>query len=275
MWSSGAIFVKLGLEYSSVWSFLALRSFFSFLILSAIIFIFFRDKYKNIFNLDKKNLLGILLVGLLLQVLYQIFYFLAIFNHLSPGLLSIFLGLQPLLTALLLQQINSLYKWFILFSGFFGLIMAVSGARDVSNITTAGVLFSILAMASISIGSIFQNKNNNDLLVSALLHSLLSSVIFISILPFVDHHVIWNLKFTFSVLWMTIIVSISAMLLLFHLLRNNSADKVSVLFFLVPIVTIFFDYLVFDTKISWITGISTLIVIISIYFFNKQKSYSK
>ena len=36
--------------------------------------------------------------GLLLQIFYQAFYFLSIRYELSPGLVSIVLGLQPIMT---------------------------------------------------------------------------------------------------------------------------------------------------------------------------------
>ena len=95
MWSSGAIFVKMGLENASVWSFLTLRATGAFLLMG-VIYLCFKINSKT--KLTPSILARVVVTGLLLQVFYQAFYFLSIRYELSPGLVSIVLGLQPIMT---------------------------------------------------------------------------------------------------------------------------------------------------------------------------------
>ncbi|MDH2384325.1 hypothetical protein [Bradyrhizobium sp. CER78] len=85
MWSSGAIFVKLGLMSSSVWTFLAIRSTGAMLVLAVVLAIGFRSDLRAALMLPRRVILWAVFVGVLLQAGYQGAYFLAIAHKLSPG----------------------------------------------------------------------------------------------------------------------------------------------------------------------------------------------
>lgn len=271
MWSSGAIFVKMGLDSASVWSFLTLRAIGALLLMSMLYGFLKLEKIK----LDAEMLVKVIGVGMLLQVLYQIFYFLSIRYELSPGLVAVVLGLQPLLTVLISGERQSFYKLIVLLIGFIGLGLAVFGARDVSHVTFLGVFFALLCVTSISTGAILQKKLSVSPLTSGIIQNGCASIVFITVSLYTGWHVNWDAKFIISLSWMTVVVSTGATLLLFYIIQKKSASKVSVLFYLVPVLTMIFDFMVFDTKITLTTLAGVALVMASVKLFNGPDGFVK
>jgi drug/metabolite transporter (DMT)-like permease len=53
------------------------------------------------------------------------------------------------------------------------------------------------------------------------------------------------------------------------MLAKNSASKVGVLFYMVPVITMLLDYLTFGNKVTWITIMGALLVIVAVKGFGK------
>lgn len=75
MWSSGAIFVKLGLMSSSVWTFLAIRATGAMFVLAVVLAIALPSDFRAAMTLPRQTILRAVLIGLLLQAGYQATYF--------------------------------------------------------------------------------------------------------------------------------------------------------------------------------------------------------
>lgn len=146
IWSSGAVVVKFGLQYASVWSFLAARSLVSMCCLIMLFWLYSYRKPSLIRSPSKTELRRILVVGALLQVCYLSFYFLAIDTGISPGLVTLILGLQPLLTPFLCKQQVSRRQLALLLLGFLGLVISIYGAKDLTQLAAYGVVFGIAAL---------------------------------------------------------------------------------------------------------------------------------
>lgn len=267
MWSSGAIFVKLGLESASVWSFLALRAGGALLLILLIGSIFFPRPFYRLLLIPKKLILRSLLLGLLLQVAYQSFFFLSIDHHLAPGMLALILGLQPLVTPLFARERIGRREYGVLALGFCGLALAVYGAKDTTTLTVTGVVFGLLAMLAMSTGTAYQKRLAIHPLASAVYQYGASASYFFILVSIQGWQVQLNPPFLLALGWMICMVSVGAVLLLLYMLTKETASKVAVLFYLVPIFTIIFDYCVFGTKITLLTMIGALLVLISIRFY--------
>lgn len=268
MWSSGAIFVKLGLQEASVWSFLAVRAIGTLLVLSFIcVLIFKRKVFSDLVRLPALLIIKMFFIGVLLQVAYQSFFFLAIDNRLSPGVLSIILGLQPILTPIIAREEVGIKGYLILLLGFLGLGIAVLGAREVSGLTYVGITFGIASVGAMSVGTVCQKKVVAHPLASAFYQNLAASIIFFIVVLCTDWHVMINTKFIVASAWMILVVSTGAVLLLFYMLSKNAASNVSVLFYMVPVITIALDYLAFGSKVTPLTVVGAILVIIAILFY--------
>ncbi len=271
MWGSGAIFVKLGLLDASVWTFLAIRSVGAFLILGGIcLYVFRRRLSASILLLPAALIMRMLLAGILLQVVYQGAFFLAIENGLSPGLLAIVLGLQPCLTSLLAREDVGMKGHLLLLLGFAGLGVSVTGARDVSSLAITGVVFAVVSVTAMSLGSVFQKRVELNPLVSALYQSMVAAVVFLIVALYVGPSWTPGPRLFFAASWMIVVVSVGATLLLLHMLSRGSAGSVSALFYLVPVVTMTFDYMVFGERVTLQTVIGSMLVVLSIVLFRKH-----
>lgn len=263
MWGSGAIFVKLGLEYSSVIVFLLIRSTGSCILLFIVYVVFFRKKDK----ITGVKIIQAMLLGMILQVGYQLTFFLALDYNTAPGTLAIILGMQPIITSFFSSEKTGREGYFFLFIGFIGLILAIMGSKVTGNINIYGVIFGFLSVLSISFGSLMQKKIMINPLESAFYQSLSAAIVFALIVPFMENRLDLSPVFLISAGWMIVVVSTLAVLVLFYMLSTTSAGKVSVLFYLTPVVTLFFDYFVFSNKLSMLTIIGACIVVVSIKFF--------
>ena len=270
LWSSGAIFVKLGLQDASVSVFLTIRSWgAATLIFGICIFMAWKEKSINRLFLPRHAIATVVALGLLIQVSYQSAFFLALYYEMTPGMLALLLGLQPLLVPLLARERVTRPGYLFLALGLIGLIIAVVSARKIGATTASGILFGLLSVLAISLGSVIQKKSKIDALTSALYQSLSAGVFFLIIVPFTPTYLTITPIFLLSAGWMIIVVSTLATLLLYAMLARHSASRVGILFYLVPVCTMIFDYLAFGNKISWLTIAGGMLVLMSVIGFGK------
>lgn len=264
--------VKFGLQYASVWSFLAARSLVAMCCL-ILLFRFISCRSPDLVHRPSKTELGnILVVGFLLQVCYLLFYFLAIDTGVSPGLVTLILGLQPLLTSLLCKQHVSFRQLALLLLGFLGLGISIYGANDYSNLAVYGVLFGICALLSMTLGTVLQANIGNHVLLSAMYQSVLATFIFVGINLLAGGSILWTPEFLVSLVWMSVVVSVGALLLLMYMAKQDGATSVSVLFYAIPLLAYVFDYAVFGTQISQLTIIGMVVVALAIVLYRQFPS---
>lgn len=266
IWSTGAIAAKLGLEDASVWGFLLWRTLgASILLLVIVLFVGWTfPGWRSIGQAVR--------VGLLLQVTYIACYFLAIDFGFSPGLLTIVLGMQPLLTPFIARESLSKRQQVWSIFGFAGLVIAVWGGRDVGSATLAGLVFALVGVLAITLGSVDQKRSDCPLLPGVLVQQVTAFVVFLCLAPWVPMTVTPTLNFVLALGWMTGVVSVGAVLLLFSMLKRDKASRVGVLFYMVPVITIGLDYLIFDTRLSWASMAGGLLVVVALWRYLKPSA---
>jgi drug/metabolite transporter (DMT)-like permease len=87
-----------------------------------------------------------------------------------------------------------------------------------------------------------------------------------------DISVTWDPRFVFSLVWLIVVLSVGAILLLFYLLRDGSAASVSSYYYLVPPVTAIEAYFLFGEKVSMYGFIGTLITVVGVWLVVAQRS---
>ena len=270
IWSGGAIFAKVGLQYTDSWSFLFLRSAIA---LSLLLAIYLKSTHKkiDITELKKDQIKGIISSGLLLQVFYLTFYFSAINTGLSLGIIILVLGTQPILTSLLSANTVSIKNIILLAICFSGLVLSTLGYHSVDKINVSGIVLSVLALLSITFGTIAQAKVKTPPILTLLIQTTFSFLIFCAVIVYQGLSFEVNFYSLLSLVWMGAVVSVGAYLLLMLMLKYSSADKVSTLFFLLPLLTMILESLVFDTTLSAVTIVGVLLVCASLFIYQKQK----
>lgn len=263
MWSSGAIFVKLGLMSSSVWTFLAIRSTGAMLVLALVLVIGFRSDFRAALTLSRRTILWALGVGLLLQAGYQAAYFLAIAHKLSPGTLTIILGAQPLLTPWVARERTPWAGKVLLLAGFAGLVLAVVGTRELGNGSVLGAIFGVIALVAITVGTALQKQVGVTVARSILWQYVGSVLIFGAVATVTGWQATLNISFLVSATWMILIVSVGANVLLLYMLSRHQASKIGIIFYFVPIVTIIGEHYIYGTIQSAETVIGGAIVVMA------------
>lgn len=250
LWSSGAIISKWGLAYASPMVFLIARfgtALVALLILSPLIGL----RWPR----GRRQVLQALLTGLVMLGIYPIFYLLALDLNVTPGVIATVLGVQPMLTSFLLERRHSAMRLGGLALGLAGLVMVVYqsiglSVTGVAGLTFAGLACCLLALLSITGGSILQKNIRENPLGTLPLQYIAGLTLCLAVAPFQPLHVEWNATFILSALWMGLMASVLATMLLYRLIAAGDLVNVTSLFYLVPAVTALMDYGVFGNRLS-------------------------
>ncbi|MBM7646777.1 drug/metabolite transporter (DMT)-like permease [Scopulibacillus daqui] len=267
MWSSGAIFVKFGLHYADPFIFLFLRLFISSFILWGIVFYL-----KTPLSYHAKEWGYTLLTGMFMQAGYQIFFFMALAYSISPGILTIILGAQPILTAILTKERKQLLQWIGLILGMTGLILVVSDSLFIKAVSLIGIICAGLSLLGITIGTIMQKRiRMNQPLNMAIQYTGSAVVLFFLVLLF-KPSLHWTIMFVISLSWMVLIVSVGATVLLYLMIQKDSLTNVASLFYCVSPVTSLLDFFIFGSTLKWLAVAGMILIIIGLILVNRKRT---
>ncbi|MGX1173612.1 DMT family transporter [Pseudomonas sp. R151218B TE3479] len=267
LWSSGAIFSKLGLAHASPFAFLLIRFAIA---LFALVLLIPMLKFK----LPKtgKPMLYAVTTGLVLLGAYQIFYLLALQMSVTPGVMATLMGVQPILTVVLMERQRSWSRMFGLVLGLVGLVMVVYQGIGLAGMSLAGMVCGLLALVSMTAGSIMQKRITDNPLGTLPVQYLAGLVLCAVLVPFQPFHFEYSTGFFVPVLWMGLVVSVLATLLLYRLIARGNLVNVTSLFYLVPAVTAIMDYLVFGNRLALLSWLGMALIIVGLVFvFRKSR----
>ncbi|NVZ30242.1 DMT family transporter [Pseudomonas gingeri] len=261
LWSSGAIFSKWGLAHASPFAFLLIR--FSIALLGLLLLI---PLLKFKLPRGGKPMLYAAVTGMVLLGAYQIFYLLALDLKVTPGVMATIMGVQPILTAVLMERRRSWSRMFGLGLGLAGLILVVYQGIGLAGMSLAGMLFGLLALASMTFGSIMQKRITDNPLGTLPVQYLAGLLLCGIFVPFQPFHFETGVGFVVPVLWMGLVVSVLATLLLYRLIARGNLVNVTSLFYLVPAVTAVMDYLIFGNRLAALSMLGMALIIVGLVF---------
>lgn len=266
IWSGGALFSKLGLQYADVCSFLFLRSALALFVL-IMIFSSKKEYPAVIPTLKKNDFFRIIASGLLLQVLYLVFYFLSINTHLSLGIIILILGMQPIITKLATSNNVHYFDIALLGGCFVGLAIATLGYHKIEQINLLGIVMAACALICITFGTIIQSKITSNPILTLLLQTVVAFIIFGTTTAIKGLSFNVNFYSISALLWMGAVVSVGAFLLLMRMLRHSNAEKVSTLFFLLPLLTMVLESIFFHKHLNLLTIFGGFMVCIILFIY--------
>jgi len=210
--------------------------------------------------------------GVVLLGAYQIFYLLALDLKVTPGVMATIMGVQPILTVVIMERQRSASRIFGLALGLAGLIMVVYQGIGLAGMSLAGMLFGLLALASMTFGSIMQKRITDNPLGTLPVQYLAGLLLCGIFVPFQPFHFEHSAGFIVPVLWMGLVVSVLATLLLYRLIARGNLVNVTSLFYLVPAVTAVMDYLIFGNRLAALSVLGMLLIIVGLVFvFRKSE----
>jgi len=265
LWGSAAIFTRWGLDNASPIALLILR--FSTALIVLFVLALFRKRLLPKHGTRKQ----VLLTGLLIIAGYSICYFKAMAHGVTPGLMATIMGIQPILTLCLMEKNWQKERLFGLFIALAGLILLVWKSLTMSFIAPIGVLFALAALICITFGAIMQ-KNIQQAPTDVLpLQYVISLIVCLFIVPFEHFEITWNSQLIISVLFLGILISVVAQLLLYRLLSQGNIVNVTSLFYLVPIVTALLDFVILKNKLPLAGLIGMIAILLGLMLVFKKK----
>ena len=256
LWSTGFIGAKFALPYAEPFTLLAIRMYITLILFLGLIY-HFHARWPG-----WQEAAHSMLVGALVHAAYLGGVFSAINAGMSAGLSSLLVGLQPILTALIA------WGWMgnrISRKQFLGLSLGILGVATVLLSGQAGhgswqfsgvsLLFALIALLGITLGTLYQKRHCGkvDLLTGTFYQFLASALIMTLLsLQFETGEVDWQPPFIAALLWLVLVLSLGAILLLMLMIREGESTKVASYFYLTPPVTALIAWLLFGEQVtSW------------------------
>ena len=265
LWSTGFIGAKYGMPYAEPLTFLLLR-YTALVLLMTLAAWVSRAPWPT----DPGQWLHLGVAGALIHALYLGGVFVAISQGLPAGIVSLLVGLQPLLTATLagvmVGEGVSLRRWMGLLLGLIGLILVLS-ARLETDLGWAGVLPAVLALIGITLGTLYQKRfcPHFDWRSGAGIQFAAAGVLTLPLAWTTETlQVEWTGEFVFALSWLVLVLSTGAVGLLNHLIRSGSSVNVASLFYLVPPSTAVIAWWIFGETLSLIQLIGLVVAVLGV-----------
>lgn len=257
LWSTGFIGARFGLPYIEPFTFLSIRFVLVLLILGGLT-VMFQQPW-----LSQPRAYGhSAIVGILLHSGYLGGVFFAIDGGMPAGLTALIVSLQPILTALISQwalgEQIAWRQWLGLALGLIGVAAVVCDKLMVAGpplVTPVTLTAAIIALLATTAGTLYQKRFGAGLpLLSGTWAQYLGALLMTAplALVFESHTIDWQPALIGALLWLTLVLSIGAILLLMLLIRARSAARVSSLFYLVPPATAVEAWFLFGERLGWL-----------------------
>ncbi len=253
LWATGFIGARYAMPWSEPFSFLGLRFALAAAILVALAFVL-RARPLRAGQAASAAFVGALVHGAYLGCVFW-----AIRNGMPAGLSALIVGLQPLITAVLaglaLGEKVLPRQWAGLAVGFAGIVIVLYPkiGDALGGVTAATLAASFFGVVAISAGTVWQKRHLAGAdLVSATLWQYLGATALMAAasLAFETRAFVLTGELVFALVWLVLVLSIGAIFLLMHMIREGEMAKVSSLFYLVPAVTALIAWALFDETLT-------------------------
>lgn len=253
LWATGFIGAGLAMPYAEPFWFMTIRFMIAALILGLWAFC------SGARWPDRHAIFHAAIVGCLIHGIYLSGVFWAVRHGLPAGMTALVSGLQPLITTLLaavfLRETVIMRQWLGLVIGFCGvaLVVAPKFSPDSGGINPATLTAALVAVLAISAGTVWQKRFavNIDLKSGTAVQYIAAGVLTgLLSLAFESQSVIWSGALLFAMLWLVLVLSIGAILLLMVMIAQGEISKTASFFYLVPATAAIMAYLLFGETLT-------------------------
>lgn len=238
LWGSAAIFTRWGLDHGSVFALIILRFAMALGVLLII------GVPRRQWLPEPGTRWQVASTGLLMIGFYSVCYFQAMAHGVTPGLLATLLGVQPILTLLLTERRFSAARLSGLLLALGGLVLVVYQSLVLTRLSGLGMAFALGALLCTTFGALLQKRIRQAPAQVLPLQYLVTLLLYLLVLPTQPFHFEWSPDFLIPLLWLGLVISVVAQLLLYRLIRSGNLVNVTSLFYLVPVVTVILDFLI-------------------------------
>lgn len=275
LWSTGFISAKYGLPYSDPFVFLSWRMLGNLLCFAILLKLFAVSLPRSPRLWGQQLLAGALIHGAYLGGVFS-----AIEAGIPAGLTALLVGLQPLLTALLVylvwQQRLSLRQWFGLLLGLAGVMLVLQQTSGMQlegiQITWKGLFWVLLALLGITLGTLYQKKvcEPQPLLAASFIQYAGCLVLMLlGVWIKGESGAEWHPDFILALGWSVLVLSVGAILLLLLMIQVGEATRTASYFYLVPPLTALEAWLLFDERMTLLALAGMAVTVFGVYWANR------
>jgi len=251
LWSTGFIGARYGLPYIEPLTFLAVRMVFVVLIMAVIVFV------GRVSAPRPHEVRHSLVAGSLVHGLYLGGVFNAISQGVPAGISALIPGLQPILTSTIANRFMgetvTRIQWIGLALGLAGVVMVLHDRNIAMAGSTLGWIASFASLIGITTGTLYQKRycGGIDWRIGNLVQYIGAGALFaVGAFAFETRDIRWSDELIFALAWLTLVLSIAAVGLMYWLIRRSAATGFASLFYLVPVVTALFAFILFGERLD-------------------------
>ena len=271
LWSSAFISGKVIVEDASPFAALTFR--FALVTIGFFLYSFFRkEKIIAPFEyLFESFSTGVLFHGIYLGGCWYAFSI-----GMPAAIVALIVTLQPILTNILsgplFNEKITWKQWLGISLGFLGSLL-VLGIDFENELPLEGILISIVALAAITIGTLWQKKLSGKLSLSVSNgYQAFGGCVFnlILIYFFEDPFINFTTSFILGMTHQILLVSFGAFTILMFLIKAGSVSKTTTLFFLVPPTSAIMAYIFINESLTTIDLIGLFIATLGVYIATRK-----
>ncbi len=269
LWNSGFVGAEYGLPYTGPFTLLFWRYAMLALLLFAYLIIRRRFWWPGWSIAGTHMLVGILAHGVWLSCVL-----LALDQEVPAGIVALVVALQPLATGafsgLVVGEPTPLHRWLGLIIGFAGVAIIVLFRMDINEPTSVfGYLIPLGSVIAITVASLIQRRmevmeEKMILPVDLEMFYQCMATALATLAPafFLENFTAqWEPPFIYTMVWLILAVSLGGYVLMWLLLKQESAPRVASLFYLGPPVTMLMTWIFFGDTLIWVDVIGLLVVL--------------
>ena len=272
LWSTGFIIARSSMPYAEPMTVIFIR-FASVVLCMLPVVLIWRAPWPN-----RSQIIHIAIAGALLQAGYVGGVWAAVKEGMSAGLTALIVGLQPILTAWFAAWIAEKVtpkQWLGLILGLLGVGLVVWAKLSLTGMSHLSLVFIVVALLSITMGTLYQKKYcaQFDLRTGSVIQFAASAIICLPLMfLFETREIIWAPELILSLIWAVLALSIGAISLLFVMIRNGEATRVTSLMYLTPPTTAIMAWLLFNEPITWTIILGIAITMSAVILVNRTTS---
>jgi len=272
LWSTGFIIARYSMPYAEPMTVIFIR-FGSVVLCMLPVVMIWKAPWPN-----RSQIIHIAIAGALLQAGYVGGVWAAVKEGMSAGLTALIVGLQPILTAWFAAWIAEKVtpkQWLGLILGLLGVGLVVWAKLSLTGMSHLSLVFIVIALISITLGTLYQKKYcaQFDLRTGSVIQFAASAMICLPLMfLFETREIIWAPELILSLIWAVLALSIGAISLLFVMIRNGEATRVTSLMYLTPPTTAIMAWLLFNEPITWTIILGIAITMSAVILVNRTTS---
>jgi len=273
IWSTGFVVARLGMPHAPPLTFLAWRFALSIVAIGAWVMLSRRVAWPR----NGAQWLHLGLVGILMHGGYLGGVWVAVKAGMSAGLAALIVCLQPVLTATWLSWRGADHRvsprqWAGLALGLGGLTLVVWRRMQGGEVTTAQLAPAVLALLSITVGTLYQKRYVAPADVRpANLIQLSAALLVAAPLGMLESGgMLWSTELVVALAWSVLVLTLGGSSLLYLLIQRGAATQVTSLLYLVPPCTALLAWVGFGEAITIAMLVGMALCALGVYLVRRE-----